>query len=383
LSLQNTAIYVNSRTKLEVPAGGQGEQYRASNTVNPDGTYNGQIVYDYAKAAVLSARTGDGALSLQNTAIYVNSRTKLEAPAGGQGEQYRASNTVNPDGTYNGQIVYDYAKAAVLSARTGDGALSLQNTAIYVNSRTKLEAPTGGQGEQYRASNTVNPDGTYNGQIVYDYAKEVIFDVTQSKTAFADDISKIYANSRSKIEAPDQVEAGIYQASSSINPDGTYKGELTYRGSKEIAIYTTWKTADGVVGCMIYKASKTNHTTAINALTYDTNNRVSLIPRSDGTYDAVIDIQPANGNTTEVQWWKNYTMSQHYENSKGETIYVFTLWTTYLGSETSGQSNSAIAFIQDTKATGGRKVIGQDSGNITTVRHLGRGRFKAVRVEKV
>ena len=232
---EQTAIYANSRTKIEAGAVAQGQLYKAGNTLNPDGTYDGRLVYDYSKAAVLSAQTGDTAVGNEQTAIYANSRTKIEAGAVAQGEIYRAGNTLNPDGTYDGQLAYAVSKAAILSAQTGDTAVGNEQTAIYANSRTKIEAGAVAQGSIYRAGNTLNPDGTYNGQLVYDYSKAVMFSAQTGDSAVNREQTSLYANSRDRIEASDAAQGSIYRAGNTLNSDGTYNGQLVCDYSKAIS----------------------------------------------------------------------------------------------------------------------------------------------------
>ena len=292
-SNEQTAIYANSRTKIEAGAVAQGEIYRAGNTLNPDGTYNGQLVYDYSKAVVLSAQTGDNLTSNEQTAIYANSRTKVEAGAVTQGQLYKAGNTLNPDGTYNGQLVYDYSKAVVLLAQTGDSLTNNEQTAIYANSRTKIEAGAVAQGQLYKAGNTLNPDGTYDGQLIYDASKATMLSVATADSGLGHEDTRIYANSRTKLDASTNVRGGIYVANDTVNPDGTYSGDLIYRGSKAAQVSWSWSTTNGTASTDLYKNQST--IPDFTDLTYNTRNFVGVEINQDLTYNVGIHQFPIAG----------------------------------------------------------------------------------------
>ena len=293
---EQTTLYANSRSIIEASEGDQGSLYRASNTLNPDGTYNGQLLYGYSKEHSFSALTGDNLTEQEQTTLYVNSRNVIEASEGDQGSLYRASNILNPDGTYNGQLLYGYSKGHSFSALTGDNLTEQEQTTLYANSRSIIEASEGDQGSLYRASNTLNPDGTYNGQLLYGYLKEHSFDFRSQDTLLDQINSTIYANNRSRIEAPSYTTpGGIYEADSTMGKDGTYSGRLVYHGTKDNDIYYTWTTRGGIASTHKYQNSRSIPSLPSSKAT---SNSVSINALKDGTYDVVINRRPFSSGAT-------------------------------------------------------------------------------------
>ena len=295
-NVERTTIYANSLSRIEAATAGQGMLYRANNSINPDGTYQGQLVYEAAKGHVFSAKTGDSVTNVERTTIYANSLSRIEAATAGQGMLYRANNSINPDGTYQGQLVYEAAKGHVFSAKTGDSVTNEEQTTLYANSLARIEAATAGQGMLYRASNSINPDGTYQGQLVYEAAKRLYFSVATEDTGLSHTDTQIYAHSLTKLDAGTSVQGGIYRASNSLNPDGTYNGDLVYQGSKARTVSWSFNTLNGVASNSIYL----NQTSipSLSDLTYGTKNSVGVGINPDLTYDVSISVDPVAGATT-------------------------------------------------------------------------------------
>ena len=297
-SHDQTAVYLNSRSMIEAPGGTQGSLYKSGNTINPDGTYHGQLVYEYSKAVMAVATTGDSFTSHDQTAVYLNSRSMIETPGGAQGSLYKSGNTINPDGTYHGQLVYEYSKEVQVSRQSGDSVTSTEQAALYVNSRTPVSAPAGSQGVIYKAGMTMNPDGTYHGELQYAYSKRVQFSLAAEDAGLHHIDQQKYVANRVPVGASASVQGGIYRSAFAMAQDGTYHGETSYQGSKAADVYVNWQTLNGGAGAYFFRNQLALPASTIAALTQCTRNRVSVRTNDDLTYDASIEIEPV-----EYHWW--------------------------------------------------------------------------------
>ena len=295
---EQTTVYANSRSKIDAPNGTQGSIYKSGNSIQVDGTYHGQLVYEYSKAVMAVATTGDSFTSHDQTAVYLNSRSMIEAPGGAQGSLYKSGNTINPDGTYHGQLVYEYSKAVQVGIQTEDSVTSTGQAAIYVNSRLAVAAPAGSQGIVYKANTTLNPDGTYHGELQYAYSKGVQFSLAAEDAGLHHIDQQKYVANRVPVDASASVQGGIYRSAFAMAQDGTYHGETSYQGSKAADVYVNWQTLNGGAGAYFFRNQLALPASTIAALTQCTRNRVSVRTNDDLTYDASIEIEPV-----EYHWW--------------------------------------------------------------------------------
>jgi hypothetical protein len=162
----------------------------------------------------------------------------------------------------------------------------------------------------YRANNSINPDGTYQGQLVYEAAKTLNFTVATEDTGLSHTDTQIYAHSLTKLDAGTSVQGGIYRANNTLNPDGTYNGDLTYQGSKADSIYASWATQDGTAGFYTFRNQSTLPT-VISGLTTATKNSVVLGINDDKTYDASIHILPGDTTISGGGTFTFYLSEQH------------------------------------------------------------------------
>ena len=153
--------------------------------------------------------------------------------------------------------------------------------------------PAVAQGQLYKAGNTLNPDGTYNGQLIYGASKATMLSVATADSGLGHEDTRIYANSRTKLDAGTSVQGGIYTASDTLNPDGTYSGDLIYKGSKAASVYWSWVTTNGIASTSQYKNQST--IPDLTDLTYDTRNFVGVEINQDLTYNVGIHKSPIAG----------------------------------------------------------------------------------------
>jgi hypothetical protein len=148
----------------------------------------------------------------------------------------------------------------------------------------------------YRANNSINPDGTYQGQLVYDAAKALNFSVASEDTGLSHTDTQVYAASLTKLDASTSVQGGIYQATNNLSLDGTYNGSLVYTGSKAVTVAWSFQTQNGVASNAIYLNQSSIPSLA--GLTYSTSNSVGVGVNPDLTYDVTIDVNPVAGTVT-------------------------------------------------------------------------------------
>jgi hypothetical protein len=201
--------------------------YRASNTINPDGTYQGQLVYEAAKGHVFSAKTGDSVTNEEQTTLYANSLSRIEAATAGQGMLYRANNSINPDGTYQGQLISDKAKPLSTTAvATEESSSNSTTTEVRINQTSAITASAVGQAAISRASNSINPDGTFNGAVVVETSKPLSTTAVATEAGiFVTKTTDVRINQTSALTAVSS-SGTIGAAANSINPDGTFNGSL-------------------------------------------------------------------------------------------------------------------------------------------------------------
>lgn len=284
LSASLNHSYLNQRDKVSAPTvTAQGFLYDAKSTLNKDGTYNGNVGYEYSKEAGWSdvTQTATG-ISAGNS--YLNYRTKPSAPtAVAVGFVYDAKTTLNKDGTYTGGVGYEYSKEAawtdLVQSATG---ISADNS--YVNYRTKPAAPTDeAQGFLYDAKTTLNKDGTYSGGVNYEYSKPLAW-ADATETALSSSVANSYQNYRTRPSAPSAAAQGfIYDAKTTTNKDGTYSGGVNYEYSKPDAwtdVTESALTSDVAYSYLNYRTRPAAPSTAVQGFLYD----AKTTDNKDGTY---------------------------------------------------------------------------------------------------
>ncbi len=124
----------------------------------------------------------------------------------------------------------------------------------------------------------------------------------------------IYARNSTKLDANNSVQGGVYRASNTLNPDGTYNGDLVYQGSKADSIYTSWQTQNGIAAFYSFR-NQTTLPVAISSLTDSTINSVTVGINDDKTYDAAIHIRPGD-STISGGGTFTFDLSEHSSSVK-------------------------------------------------------------------
>jgi hypothetical protein len=376
--------YISVRAKPTAPAAPvQGFLFDGKSTLNKDGTYNGQTGYQYSKPDTWTDRT-ETALGSTVAHGYLNQRNRPTAPgAAVQGYIFDAKTTDNPDGTYNGNVGYQYSKPDAWVDRTED-YLNQDIALSYLNYRTRPTAPSAPVlGALYGVKTNDNKDGTYSGDVKYSISKPIVDPAQVSSALMGAGYAIGYQNSRTKPVVPVPVLGWVYETKSTLAKDGSYNGETAYSYEPPVEAYVVWK-SDGAGITKGLRRYKNWHTlpSTIAELTYMTNNGVHLEYAKNGTMDVTVRIEERRVQTGGIPWWRGYSYSHDYENRHGQRIYVHTLYTDYLGAVDDSDPASAVEWVQSDKYGTGCTVIGEDSGHQTGIIHLGGGKFRATRVER-
>jgi len=365
-------LYKNSRTTISVPTNTGSGVYRASQSENEDGTYDGQLQYVYG--------TGSGQHEFKSSisdlfetteTIYKSSPTPVVARDDVVGGIYQATNAITDEGLYNGRTIYrgSIDKNVLFSSMTSN--FRKRSTWIYRNSRTAIEAPAHTGAGVYIAQQSMNEDQTYNGQMQFTESNgNGIYSFDSFHGHLNDRLSVIYKNSNTGVAAPADALGYIYQASNSIAEDGTYNSNLLYTTSNPQNIYFTWTTRNGTSSSWIYKNQTSFPSTA--PLTNATNNDISSTINADGTYDVSMKAVPFAGSGG-TDFWAEYEFAhKHYRDKDGQLLGIYHYQTTDIDKA----RDWALAAFDDA-TVGGRNLIDTD------FRFAGKDRWVGIYVSKI
>jgi len=311
--------YLNYRVRPSAPADVvQGFIYDVKTTNNKDGTYNGNTGYVYSKPDSWQDIT-ETMLATKVDNSYLNYRARPTAPAAAvQGFVYDAKTTDNKDGTYNGNVGYVYSKPDAWMDAT-ETVLGQSVAYSYLNQRTRPTAPAAAvQGFVYDVKTTDNQDGTYNGNVGYEYSKEDAW-LDTTENAIAKNIGVSYLNYRTRPTAPaGSVQGAMYEVKTTDNKDGTYNGNLDYKLSKAVVIGQTTTQTSLMFGYAVdYLSSKTFPTlpaTTVGVI-YEAKSSIN----ADETYNATIGYSAGVYRKIEWNWLSNdgRHFRTKYENVNG------------------------------------------------------------------
>lgn len=285
LSDDNTIIYRSRTTQIDAPTGGQGGVYDVSNTLTDEGLYNAQLVYSVSVADSIAFKSGSGPISTEQAIVYENSREAIVAPDADTGV-YRVSNRINEDGTFSGTLVYSLPSGEAVGAFSSERSeLQNQDSVLYRDQASILNAGTSNPGGIYSAINSLNDRGLYDSRLVYQLSAAKTAEFAQNRTPFVTANAIIYENSLSVITAPD-VDLGLYSVSQRMNQDGSYSGQLVYNqttGSGEVRVDSQNGLTREEVD-VIYKSTgaAVPAQTGVQGAIYNASNTL----RDDGLYDA-------------------------------------------------------------------------------------------------
>jgi len=366
-AIQST-IYKNSNTSISAPANSGSGIYRAAQSINEDGTYDGRQQYTYGTGAgVYEYKSLDSALMEETETIYKDSNNAISADDDVQGGIYRASNSMTEDGLYNSRKIYRASVENDVTINSLNSAFKTQKSRIYKNSRTPISAPSPSGGASiYQATNSFNLDGTYDGRIAWTESNNSgVYEFSSTNTYLNGNLSTIYKNVSNPIAAEDNLLGGVYQASNSMLEDGTYNANSVYAGSKAAAHYSYWPTRYGDGEAYIYK----NWRSAINFSSFlnsDKSNNVSPSINIDGTNNYTITRTPYVGSGS-TDFWDDFRYKfRYYSTGIASSIGVYIYHTRDL--ET---AETWLALAHADGTLGGNNLIAANMD------HAGKGRFAA------
>jgi len=287
---ESTKVLVNQTAAIAAPASSQGVQTKANSSINPDGTYSGAQITDTSTALSVTADTEKSSLINESTIASVNSRTKLAAAVAGVGVQTRARNNINPDGTYSGEQITETSVAANWSDETQTAVGSTVSNS-YLNYRTKPSAPSSlAIGFVYDARTTLNKDGTYNGGVGYEYSKPAMWS-DEVRSAVGYSVNNSYLNYRTKPTAPaSSVQGFIYDAKSTLVKDGTYSGDVGYEYSLPVmmtsAVHSTLSSGYST-DYLNYRTKPVAPSGTVQGFVYDAQSTLN----KDGTYNGGVNYE--------------------------------------------------------------------------------------------
>jgi len=322
----NSIAYDNWRSKLEAPTATGSGVYTVSQRVNQDGTYSGQLDYQYGNNAGEAVATSrQSTLSTDKEVIYRSRASQVDAPASAVGAVYDVSNTLGDDGLYDARLVYQESTAKNVAFVASTAAQRTRSSLVYENRREQIAAPalTAGNGGIYETAQRLNEDGTYTGGITYQQSTADQIYFASLNTRFVAGKTIQFENHRSVVTAPPATGSGIYRVSQRENEDGTYSGSLVYENGSDAgdAIFDSKKSELATAVTRIYRdvTSQINAPASAQGAIYNTTNTLT----ERGTYDArlVYDASVYKTATARVRSTLfNEANALIYENSRSVIV---------------------------------------------------------------
>lgn len=227
LTDETSVIYASVNVPVGSPGAGQGSIYRATNTLQDDGTYDARLVYELNAAATLEFASERMPLRTGDSILYANAQTKIDAPSATVGV-YETNQQINQDGTYTGRLVYRTPIAATETFHRTDALLESQDQILYRNASDAVEAAVGAQGYIYQTANTINEDGSYDSTLTYVASRAVDHTFVRRAQILQTETERLYRNSMTPVGAEIPTAGNVYSVSQQINQDGTYDAALIY-----------------------------------------------------------------------------------------------------------------------------------------------------------
>lgn len=300
LAEESRVIYRDWPAVIVAPASGQGTVYEAQDALGEDGLYEASITYRVNHVGVITFQSESTIFRTGNSVVYHHSKSVIQAPTSVAPGLYRVSQSINPDGTYDGTLQYLRPSGTGEATFVSEVAqLSTQSAVIYAAGSTAVDAPTtGGQGTVYRTSNRLNDDGTYDSNLAYDLSTSASMTFSSERAEFKTENRIVYANSRTVIQAPDMTGPGLYAANQTVNQDGTYNGALIYRataGTGAVRFAATTSTLEDQVR-VVYKSRDAAVVASASGTgtIYQAANQIN----EDGSYDATFTYSASHPATT-------------------------------------------------------------------------------------
>lgn len=286
LFTRDTAIYKSRTGPIDVQDSSQGTIFSSSNTLGDDGLYDAQFVKTVSKSAELKWKSRNGGTVRESSVLHRNRNSLLDAGSANNG-LYSVSARLNPDGTYDQEIVYAVGKRSKAGFGSLNAALSTSSSAIYAGQPQPQNANNSSQGLVYRATSSIQNDGTYASTIVGQASRLGKIGFTSRATRFSQEAATVYRNAKT-VPAIPGVGSGLYTMSGSVNEDATYNFNLTYRYglSGAGAKYTSGSFYDESRTSVLYKSqnSAKDANGHVQQVFYVSQNTLG----DDGLYDSII-----------------------------------------------------------------------------------------------
>lgn len=300
----STILYKGFTSSIQAPASTGSGIYRVQQTMQDDGTYDGALVYEcgtgsgQAEYRSLSSVFREG-----TTLIYRSWPTAITAPTAGVGGIYRAQQSIQEDGTYDGVLVYECGPAGgkSVSYQSLQALQRLGSSVLYKSWPTSIEAPAAGPGGIYRVNQTIQDDGTYDGQIVYEARSGKSAQVVSLKSIMTTVTEGLYTGQSSPPVLPAAAQGKIFRIQASISEDGLYDAETSEQEASAKAIFKTWESSNGTCGIYMYR----NWGSTVEMSDGSLNVSCSSSMNDDGTYDSLISITPPSVSGYSGDWSDN------------------------------------------------------------------------------
>ncbi len=374
-------LHTENPAVLEKPTETKGVIVRQ--TSQPTTAGNERTVEEIITVKDQAAVAGDdSAASSALKTLHTEAEEETGAQTAAAGTIVRTSSQPTEAGNFRNVVEVITPKDQTAQAGDDSAAASALKT-VHTEAAEETGAQTAAAGTIVRTSSQPTEAGNFRNVV------EVITPKDQIATAWDDNATQesekvIHTENGSDLTKP-TAETGTYIIQSAQPTEsGKQRTVVEVFTGKSLELSGSYPTRHGTVYWWTgQNCTESQYAAAVATAALDetTNNTV----RKDNTQfigllNYTIIKQPYDAGSSSWEDWGNKTYSHDYENNDGETVYVFHRVTNSLGS--AGIENSAVWFIQSARATSGRTVIGQDSGNKTGITHLGKGRFHAVRVEK-
>lgn len=233
LAAEDSAVYKSITAPVEAPESGIGGVYRASNQLDDDGFYNSGLQYQTERAAGMEFLSAQAPSSYETTRVYRNNNGLIVAPAAVPGSVYSMRTTIRDTKLYDVDVGLKVSVPDTVYVVSRASATLLEAKTMYRSSRAPLEVPLRPARGVYSVQSTENEDHTYSGDITYQVPQATVAPVASMRTGLSVEDGAIYQGQLDPVVAPACGQGGLYRANNNLTDAGVYDGSLTYQASVE------------------------------------------------------------------------------------------------------------------------------------------------------
>lgn len=225
-----TYLYDRAVTPADAPASAPGSVYQTRNSIQPDGSYAGQLEVTNARPRAVTLVSRRTPFRAEDGQLYRSNPLPLHAPDTGLGGMYQATNNLRPDCTYDGELTYLAGlNAAAVLVTTREAGLRRDTSGLYRGQRAPVDAPVPGPRGIYTTANVLSEDGTLDAQLGYAVSHARVFPSGFTTGGVRREVALGVENiDVLDIDLEGFTDLGSARARARINEDLTYTGELTY-----------------------------------------------------------------------------------------------------------------------------------------------------------